>query len=79
MLFDTYLHWVELHLGNYFTVRLQESLVSREAGITVRIVTQKRKLLIMSITFMGSKGTWFPIPLVNSFSKLNYGHADLFN
>lgn len=33
----------------------------------------------MSITFMGSKGTQFPIPLVNSFSELNYEQADLFN
>lgn len=40
---DIYLHWVELHLENYFSVQLQESLVSHETGITVRHRDSKEK------------------------------------
>ena len=43
MLFDTHLHWVELHLENYFSMQLQESLVSHESGITVRHCDSKEK------------------------------------
>lgn len=43
MLFDTHLYWVELHLENYFSEQLQEGLLSREAGVTVRHCDSKEK------------------------------------
>ena len=70
MLFDTYLYWVELHLGNYFTVRLQESLVSHEAGITVRHCDSKEKAAHYVNYIYGKQGNPVSHPSCEFFQQI---------
>lgn len=68
---STYLHWVELHLGKLFhCATLGESGVTWGRYYCKALWLQKRKLLIMSITFMGIKGTSVSHPSCEFFQQM---------
>lgn len=70
MLYDIYLHWVELHLGNYFFVQLQESLISSEAGITVRHCDSKEKAAHYVNYIYGKQGNLVSHPSCELFQQI---------
>lgn len=70
MLCDIYLHWAELHLENYFSVQLQESWVSREAGITVRRCDSKGKAAHYVNYIYGKQGNPVSHPSCEFFQQI---------